>query len=275
MNALLKSCLCQKDVIAFDKLRDDVCQLNAVCNGRNIVQDDIFNVIRNYSRKAEQHIEILRYPIDDDELCACTFIREGIIFVVINSVLSLSKQIFAAAHELYHIYCYLQGETPEYYSIGSILKSNVIDENEIAEEDMKANAFAGLFLAPKEFLQEQIDIYGIKIGRIDTKDIIQLMDIFAIPYKAVVLRLYEDGLINEKKADNLLSKKADEIDKTIQLTGMAKRWQMSTEKVLELGSLEERLTDNTEFAFITDERFDDDVETLNKIKAYLSEGQKQ
>ena len=47
--------------------------------------------------------DMLRYPIEDTDLCACTFIRKGRMFVMINSALPLSKQIFAAAHELYHI----------------------------------------------------------------------------------------------------------------------------------------------------------------------------
>ena len=272
MNALLKSCLYQKDRVAFDKLRDDVRQLNVICNGNNIVQDDIFNVIRNYSRKIEQPIEVLRYPINDDEFCACTFIREGIVFVVINSKLSLSKQIFAAAHELYHIYCYVQGENPDYYSTGSILKSDVIDETVIAEEDMKANAFAGLFLAPKEFLSEQIGVYGIKMGSVDVKGIIQLMDIFAIPYKAVVLRLYEDELVNERKADDLLSKSTEEINKLVVLTGISRRWQTSSEQVVELGSIEEKLSANTELGFLTEERSKDDSDTLKEIKTILLSG---
>lgn len=270
MSSILDSCLFNSDRSAFEKMQDNVREFNAIYNRNNIVQDDIFNVIKNYCRKLEQQIEILRYPIHDDELYACTFVREGILFVVINSKLALSKQIFAAAHELYHIYCYVRGDNPDFYSTGSILKAKDIDEFAVAAEDKKANAFAGLFLAPKEFIREQIEIYGIKPEYIGLKDILQLMDIFAMPYKAVIIRLLEDGLISEKKADEMLSKSTDEIEKLIQLTGISKRWQISTEQILELGTLEEKLMSNIEFGFLTDDRAKDDQESIQNIKDLLS-----
>ena len=72
------------------------------------IQDDIFNVLENYVIHHDMPFELLRYPIADVELCACTFIRQGRMFVMVNSAIPLSKQIFAAAHELYHIYCYFE-----------------------------------------------------------------------------------------------------------------------------------------------------------------------
>ena len=91
---------------SLDKLKSEQLFFNSLYNKNNIVQDDIFSVLENYVARHDMPFELLRYPIGDAELCACTFIRQGRMFVMINSAIPLSKQIFAAAHELYHIFCY-------------------------------------------------------------------------------------------------------------------------------------------------------------------------
>ena len=57
---------------------------------------------------------MLRYPIHDDELWALTFLKQDTIFVCVNTALPLCKQFFAAAHELYHIYCYVENADQSY-----------------------------------------------------------------------------------------------------------------------------------------------------------------
>ncbi len=64
----------------------------------------------------------------------------------------LLKQIFAAAHELYHIYCYFEGYDSALVQSGSILASGIIDEEAKETEDVEANAFAAILLVPKERL---------------------------------------------------------------------------------------------------------------------------
>ena len=69
--------------------------------------------------------DLLRYLMEDAELCACKFIRQGRMFVMINFALPLSKQIFLAAHELYHFYCHLEEKDVALLQSGSILESDV------------------------------------------------------------------------------------------------------------------------------------------------------
>ena len=270
MSAILENCLFKKDPVRFEKLREEVKQFNALCNGHNVIQDDIFNVIQNYARKKGYTLQLIRYPIKDDDFCACTFIRKGTLFVFVNSALALSKQIFAAAHELYHLKEYVDDKNPEYSGKGSILDSVSMDEKSALKEDMEANAFAGLLLAPKEFLFEQIDIYGINTANIQMRDVITLMDIFAIPYKAVVLRLFEDDFISENGAVQLFQISESEINRMIQITGKAKRWQEMT-GVIELGSLREKLTTADDKGFGYEERTDDDMSFLRAAGLLPSE----
>lgn len=269
MNEILINSLYHVDRDRFGLIGDMAKAFNVTCNGNNIVQDDIFNIIKNYGFKQKQQIEIVRIPINDSDFCACTFVRKGIIFIVSNSHLALSKQIFAAAHELYHIIRYVNGEDDDFYVHGSILKAEVIDEAEVESEDRDANAFAGLFLAPSNALREQIEIYGISMNNPTISDVVRLMDIFAIPFKAMTLRLYEDGLINEKKADELLSKDSQTIEDEINFTGTALRWSNS-DNIVELGSLKEKLLFNNKVGLITDTRFESDknrlIELVKEIK---------
>lgn len=269
MNKILSDSLYRVDINRFNKLRDEAKSFNTLNNGSNIIQDDIFNVIKNYGRRVEQPIEILRYPIEDEDFCACTFVRKGVLFIVCNTFLPLSKQIFAAAHELYHIIKYVNGDDDDFVRHGSILKSKDIDETEVAAEDREANAFAGLFLAPTNFLNEQIDIYSIKTLKLQVKDVLRLMDIFAVPYKAIVLRMYEEKLIDEVKADELLSVESSEINKAIALTGVAARWQKADVNHMDFGSLVECLSTNEKMGFATEKRLDDDKNTLESLIAEI------
>lgn len=65
---------------------------------------------------------------------------------------------------------------------------------------MEANAFAGILLVPVDALEQQIRIYQINKEAIEMNDILTLMDIFAVPYKAMVLRLLEEKIISDDQA---------------------------------------------------------------------------
>ena len=98
MALLFDSILYKKDSKRFEQIREIAAGFSSYYIGQNIIQDDIFTVIENYARTKEMPLEWLRFPIRDPELCACTFIRSGRIFVMLNSGIPMSKQIFAAAH---------------------------------------------------------------------------------------------------------------------------------------------------------------------------------
>ena len=213
--------------------------------------------------------DMLRYPIEDTDLCACTFIRKGRMFVMINSALPLSKQIFAAAHELYHIYCYFEEHDSELLQSGSILASSIIDEEAKEIEDMEANAFAAILLAPKERLDEQTDVYNLSYKNISVQTILKIMDIFAIPYKAAVIRLLEEDKIDAKDAKKLLQIPEEEISKQMKLTGKAARWQEIHKDFVRFGSLSELMYDVEQMDAVRDERLSSDKSRLTEIMKNL------
>lgn len=267
---VLENSLFIRDRKKYRKISDCVTSFNSLYNKNNIIQDDIFNVLENYVNRHDMPFDLLRYPIGDAELCACTFIRQGRMFVMVNSALPLSKQIFAAAHELYHIFCYLE----EYDSIlmqwGSILESDVIDDEAKELEDVEANAFAALLLAPRERLEEQSDVYNISYKNISLQLVLKIMDIFAIPYKAAVLRLFEEEKIDMKTAKKLFQVDGAEINRQIELTGKAARWQEIPKNLIRFGSLSEHMYDLELWEAVREERLESDKARLNEIVERLS-----
>ena len=71
----------------FDEIQSIVRQFSAEYVGNSIIKDNIFAVIQNYARKKEIALELLRYPIHDDELWALTFLKQDTIFVCVNTAL--------------------------------------------------------------------------------------------------------------------------------------------------------------------------------------------
>lgn len=265
MCGVLENSLFMRDKKRYEKIKECVAGFNAIYNKNNIIQDDIFTVLENYVARHDMPFDLLRYPVADHELCACTFIRQGHMFVMINSELPLSKQIFAAAHELYHIYCYLEKSDSGLLQAGSILEANVIDDTAKELEDMEANAFAALLLAPKDRLDEQVDVYNLSFKNVAMQTILKIMDIFAIPYKAAVLRLFEEERIDMKTARQLLNVEADEINKQIELTGKAERWQETPKNFIRFGSLAEEMYEMEQWEVVRTERLEGDKKRLKEI----------
>ena len=87
------------------------------------------------------------------------------------------------------------------------------EETGKTQEDVEANAFAGLLLMPDQLLSNQIDLFGIDKDDMDTDSVLSLMDMFAIPYKATVLRLYESNCIKRHKAEELFRVTAEDVEK--------------------------------------------------------------
>ena len=234
--------------------------------GNSIIKDNIFAVIENYAKRKEIKLELLRFPINDDELWAFTFLKQGTIFMYVNTMLPFCKQYFAAAHELYHIYCYVENEEESYIKNGSMLDSVVGEETGKAQEDLEANAFAGILLMSDQLLHEQIMLYGINKDLVMIDSVLLLMDIFAMPYKAVVLRLFESGNISFQQAEELLEIDSKDIIKRISLTGKAKRWQLDGRGTESFGTLLEKVEYNIEHEYLTRSRENEDVEYITELK---------
>jgi Zn-dependent peptidase ImmA (M78 family) len=266
MGNIFAESLYKKQNKQFEKINEQSKAFAANYCGNTIIRDSIFGIVSNYARKRELSLEVLRYPFKDNELWAFTFVKKGTIFLCVNSDLPLCKQIFATAHELYHIHCYAENINTSTITGGSLLDSKTFDEESASQEDLEANAFAGLLLMPDSSLIEQFKMFGLSRDKIAVDDVLILMDIFALPYKAVILRLVESGLITQGKAQELIIIDSTGVSNRIELTGRAKNWQQSTNRLLYYGSLLDNLAFNSENELLTDTREASDKAYLKKIE---------
>ena len=107
--------------------------------------------------------------------------------------------------------------------------------------------------------------YGYFKENLDIDGIIVLMDIFALPYKAVVLRLVEFGIFDERKAKELLRISKTYVADRIELTDKARKWQRNSNELIHYGSLLENIAFNSEHELLIDTRERSDKEYLDKL----------
>lgn len=273
MGDIFEESLFSKQPKQFDKVNAQAKSFVANYCGATIIRDSIFGIVTNYARKRELPVEILRYPFQDEELWAFTFVKKGTLFLCVNSGLASCKQIFAVGHELYHIHCYAEDIDPDTIARGSLLDLKTVDDRAMSQEDLEANAFAGLLLMPGSMLDEQFKLYGINGEKMSVDDVLTLMELFALPYKAVVLRLAENYNITPIKARELLKADASFVSERILLTGKALGWQRNSRELLYFGSLLDDMEFNSENELLTDSREKSDREYLEKIrKGFHNEG---
>lgn len=163
------------------------------------IRDDIFGIL-------ESHCTVVYFPIEDQKnrgFHIKKIVRDRLEdFVYINTGKPMAEQIFAAAHELGHIFkvaekvwCVL--ERPE--------KLTEQDEEDIT------NLFAAELLMPYKVFRENffahMDELEIKPGKVRMDEAVHLivcqMSDFMVPYEAVRKRLVETRIMDESSAEKL------------------------------------------------------------------------
>jgi Zn-dependent peptidase ImmA (M78 family) len=147
-----------------------------------------------------QEATLLKYPINDDELCAFVCKKKNRIFVYINTYIPKEKQIFAAAHELYHIWF-----DQERLNQSELLQNRTLENDTQDLNELKANLFAAMLLVPTNILQSELTVRQIQKQNLKVEDIVKLMSLFNVPYKALIRRLYEIEFITDKQLNRFLS----------------------------------------------------------------------
>ena len=123
---------------------------------------------------------------------------------------------------------------------------------------------------PDQLLHEQILLYGLDKDLVTVDSVLMLMDMFAMPYKAVVLRLFESGHISHQQAEKLLEVGSADVMKRVSLTGKAKRWQLDGKGTESFGTLLEKVEYNRQHEYLTESREKEDVAYLTQLKKEYS-----
>ena len=165
----------------------------------DIMGSQIFSILELNSR-------VLFYPLEDDEVWGFSERIKGQSFVCINTSIPYDKQIFASAHELYHLWY----DNEEELILSSALEETQQDTTD--ERELKANRFAAEFLVSEVLLKQEMETYSIAKSKIDIKKVLQMSNLFLIPYKTMVRRFYEIKIIGKRDFESLMAISSEDID---------------------------------------------------------------
>ncbi|WP_186579789.1 ImmA/IrrE family metallo-endopeptidase [Aquibacillus kalidii] len=157
-----------------------------------VLREEVLNFI-------EQEATLLKYPIEDDELCAFVCKKKERLFVYINTNIPKEKQVFAAAHELYHIWY-----DTDRLNESELLRDSILENKTDDIREQKANLFAAILLVPTEVLKNELDSRNIQKNTLKLEDIVRLMSLFYAPYKTIIRRLFEIGFLSETELERFL-----------------------------------------------------------------------
>lgn len=217
----------------YGRIREEAGNFRAQY-GNFLLRDDIFSIIKNFARKNHKALELFRFPVGDEKLRAFSVVRENVVFCVINTALSLEKQLFAAAYELFFMRRFIEGKPSAFPQKGSIYLEGY--------EDLQAQAFAGLILAPSPEIVDRMVLYDMDRTQLRLRDIVQLADCFGLSYTAMTLRLHECGILDKNRAVSFLERE-QEARQYMEDSGLCSRWTSVTGEI-SFGELPVMLREN-------------------------------
>lgn len=134
-----------------------------------------------------QKLGLVQMPIEDRFWSGAIFVKDGKIIPVLNTSLPRANQYFTAWHEIYHL-------------IFDDISFDCFIEADNVLEERKAECFAA------SMLLNGIDRYYVELPDMEFTDKIFLcMSAFQVPYKAVLVSLYEYAVQseNDKMCSNI------------------------------------------------------------------------
>jgi len=156
----------------------------------------IFNYIENIFDSY-----ILLYPLVTKKIAGFTRKQAEVIQIFVNTSFNLSYQVFATAHELYHLIDLKEKSEDKFIVCNQQDISVGIDDIDSDIEEIKANYFAAAFLLPKSVIEDRF--YKYKNKKNSEEDIVlKIMEIqyeYEIPFKTILKRLKELGIIGNEE----------------------------------------------------------------------------
>ncbi|WP_054870963.1 ImmA/IrrE family metallo-endopeptidase [Caloranaerobacter sp. TR13] len=150
---------------------------------------------------------ILLYPLKTRKIAGFTRKQGEIIQIFVNTSFSLSFQVFATAHELYHLIYLKEKSIDKFIVCNDQDISESIDDTGSNIEEIKANYFAAAFLMPRSVIEDRFS--NFKRKKYLEEDLVlkitELQYEYEIPYKTILKRLKELGIIGKKEFEKLKS----------------------------------------------------------------------
>lgn len=147
---------------------------------------DIFSLVHTIP-----HLTLVFYPMGD-HLSGICIKNDGNPVIAINSSMSVGRQRFSMAHELYHLY---YDESKQ----STVCAIKIGSGNDV---ERAADQFASYFLMPPVALSEAIKkIQGCSTDNLGIKEVVKLEQYFGVSRQALLYRLVEDGKLTAQQAD--------------------------------------------------------------------------
>jgi len=151
--------------------------------------------IGNLFSLADDYLLIFRLPLGDLERGPSGFFYnhpEVGFCVVVNSNMDRGRQLFTLAHETAH--AYFHSKEADWVVSGP---------NGVVGQEVFANAFASEFLVPADALAKAMDESDLWNKLSDPASAIHLQQYFSVSYHFMLIRLYQEGLIEEALYERL------------------------------------------------------------------------
>jgi len=147
---------------------------------------DIFSLAHTITQ-----LTLVFYPMGD-HLSGMCIKNDGNPVIAINSSMSVGRQRFSMAHELYHLY-----DDENKQSTVCAIKIGTGNDTEKA-----ADQFASYFLIPPVALSESIKkIHSMSTGNLGIKEIVKLEQYFGVSRQALLYRLIGDNKLTPQQAE--------------------------------------------------------------------------
>lgn len=252
MSIKLEDCLYSKNKEGFEEIEKKANGILLKSLTTRLIASNLKLLIKDYADKADVHLKILYLPFHDTQVWGMFYKKSEIYFIIINSEVSISKQNVALAHEFYH---FLDSLETESHSPIDIFKE-IETSHPIDIEDNKANAFSSCLLMPADVVRticnkNSTDIYE-QIAYIKV-----LMDVFVVPYKTAVIRLYELSIFNFETANSFLldeNRETQSIIENIKSSFNSQRWEKNFDNYYDLDDLTELINENENYEFISEKK---------------------
>lgn len=153
-----------------------------------------------------EKLTLVFYPLGKNISGACIKGKTSNL-ITLNSDMSVGRQNFSLAHELFHLY---YGEP----SKSTVSPVNILDNN---LDENNAEVFASFFLIPQISLREMVKKIHEenKETKIFVKDVIKMEQYFGVSHKAMLYRLKGENFIDDKELKEMkeiiVSKEAKKI----------------------------------------------------------------
>lgn len=215
------------------------------------LKEEIFEILKKVG-------SLIFYPIDEDDLWGIYALKDDKHYFVINSSISIEKQVFAAAHELAHS---LDIAQVKHEMVTADIMTEYVNHKEHGKElenaDLIANRFAAEILVGEKELRIKFIELSKKYDNITTT--VLLSDYFLVPINIIIKRYIETGLLAEK----IINKLYEIDDKTVDI--IFDRYECRRRNIL--------ITNKKELGGYKDKAltlYENDLSTYKELKRNLS-----